>query len=140
MEYRLRRYDGKYRWVLDSGIPLCEPAGEFAGYIGSCIDITEHKRAEEKQGALIAELDHRVKNMLATVAAIPRAGPRPQRMRFFTGVRNGVEPANWTNGRFAADRQPFLLSTEYPDQRRGDYFQLSPARSAKAVVAPDYRP
>jgi PAS domain S-box-containing protein len=70
MEYRLRRYDGKYRWVLDSGIPLCEPAGEFAGYIGSCIDITEHKRAEEKQGALIAELDHRVKNMLATVAAV----------------------------------------------------------------------
>jgi PAS domain S-box-containing protein len=70
MVYRLRRNDGEYRWVLDSGIPLWEPAEEFAGYIGTCIDITEHKRAEEKQGVLIAELDHRVKNILAQVAVV----------------------------------------------------------------------
>ena len=70
MVYRLRRNDGEYRWVLDNGIPLWEPAGEFAGYMGSCIDITEHKRAEEKQGVLIAELDHRVKNILAQVAVV----------------------------------------------------------------------
>jgi PAS domain S-box-containing protein len=70
MEYRLRRHDGEYRWLLDNGIPLWEPAGEFAGYIGSCIDITERKQAEDQKSLLVSELDHRVKNTLACVAAI----------------------------------------------------------------------
>src|SRR5438046_2805654 len=48
MEYRLRRSDGEYRWVLDSGKPRFAPNGAFLGYIGSCIDITERKRGEEK--------------------------------------------------------------------------------------------
>jgi two-component system, LuxR family, sensor kinase FixL len=48
MEYRLRRNDGEYRWVLDSGTPRFAPDGAFLGYIGSCIDITERKRGEEK--------------------------------------------------------------------------------------------
>ena len=46
VEYRLRRADGEYRGVLDSGIPRFASDGAFAGYIGSCIDITERQRAE----------------------------------------------------------------------------------------------
>ena len=45
MEYRLRRADGEYRWLLDTGVPRFEPGGTFAGYIGSCIDITDLKRS-----------------------------------------------------------------------------------------------
>src|SRR5213082_1602636 len=48
MEYRLRRNDGEYRWVLDTGTPRFASNGAFLGYIGSCIDITELKRGEEK--------------------------------------------------------------------------------------------
>lgn len=48
MEYRLRRHDGEYRWVLDNGVPRVALDGSFAGYIGSCIDITDRKRNEEE--------------------------------------------------------------------------------------------
>ena len=47
MQYRLRRYDGEYRWLLDTGIPRSNPDGSFDGYIGSCMDVTERKQAEE---------------------------------------------------------------------------------------------
>ena len=47
MEYRLRRHDGEYRWVLDSGTPRFTENGVFEGYIGSGVDVTEIKRAEK---------------------------------------------------------------------------------------------
>ena len=46
MEYRLRRFDGEYRWIFDTGIPRYTPDGSFVGYIGTCIDITERKQTE----------------------------------------------------------------------------------------------
>lgn len=47
MEYRLRRYDAQYRWVFDIGVPRFNHDGSFAGYIGSCVDVTDRKLAEE---------------------------------------------------------------------------------------------
>ena len=47
MEYRLRRCDGEFRWVLDSGVPRFEADGLFAGYIGSAIDVTDRNLAAE---------------------------------------------------------------------------------------------
>jgi PAS domain S-box-containing protein len=41
MQYRLRRDDGEYRWISDQGVPRHDPQGRFAGYIGSCVDVTE---------------------------------------------------------------------------------------------------
>jgi len=52
MEYRLKRADGEYRWVIESGIPRYTGAGEFAGYIGSNIDITDLKRAAAERQRL----------------------------------------------------------------------------------------
>jgi len=47
MEYRLMRSDGVYRWIFDRGVPYYKDNGEFAGYIGSCIDVTERVEAQE---------------------------------------------------------------------------------------------
>ena len=46
MEYRLRRFDGDYRWIQDLGYPYYGLSGDFEGYIGSCYDITEQKQNE----------------------------------------------------------------------------------------------
>jgi PAS domain S-box-containing protein len=54
MEYRLRRHDGEYRWILDHGVPRYSPGGDFLGYIGSCIDITERKQAEAREREQLA--------------------------------------------------------------------------------------
>ena len=47
MEYRLRRFDGEYRWLIDNGIPYYNAQGVFLGYLGSCIDISDRKHAEQ---------------------------------------------------------------------------------------------
>ena len=47
MEYRLKRCDGIYRWIMDEGVPRYGLEGQFLGYIGSCVDIEDHKQAEE---------------------------------------------------------------------------------------------
>jgi len=52
MEYRLRRSDGEYRWILDTGVPRFNPDGSFAGYIGSCLDITDRKLAVDALAGL----------------------------------------------------------------------------------------
>jgi PAS domain S-box-containing protein len=46
IEYRLRRHDGQYRWMVDHGVPRYGPDGAFCGYIGSCSDVTERKLSE----------------------------------------------------------------------------------------------
>jgi PAS domain S-box-containing protein len=58
MEYRLRRYDGEYRWVLDTGVPRFTEGRQFTGYIGSCIDVTDRKVAVET----LADLERRLLN------------------------------------------------------------------------------
>ena len=86
MEYRLKRADGEYRWVIESGIPRYTGDGEFAGFIGSNIDITDLKRAEQERerlrhaqadlarvsrvttmGELTASLAHEVNQPIAAV-------------------------------------------------------------------------
>jgi PAS domain S-box-containing protein len=77
MEYRLRRYDGEYRWIQDNGSPRYDSNGDFIGYISHCLDVTEHKRVEavirsslaEKE-VLLKEVHHRVKNNLMTLIGL----------------------------------------------------------------------
>jgi PAS domain S-box-containing protein len=85
VEFRLRRHDGVYRWLLDTARPLVED-GRFQGYLGSCFDITDRKHAEEhiehalaEKEALLAEVYHRVRNnlqvMVSLIGLYGRAAP-----------------------------------------------------------------
>jgi PAS domain S-box-containing protein len=56
MEYRLRRHDGEYRWIFDRGVPRYTQEGSFAGYIGSCIDVTDRHSAEEALSGMTRKL------------------------------------------------------------------------------------
>ncbi len=48
MEYRMRHYTGKYRWILDRAVPRYAPDGTFEGYVGGCLDIHDQKVAEKR--------------------------------------------------------------------------------------------
>jgi PAS domain S-box-containing protein len=58
LEYRLRRFDGEYRWIVDYGVPRFESDGAFCGYIGSCVDITDRKLSEASLQELSGRLIH----------------------------------------------------------------------------------
>lgn len=62
LEYRLRRHDGDYRWAIDMGRPRFGPNGEFLGYIGSVLDITERKALEERLRSFTEELEAQVED------------------------------------------------------------------------------
>ena len=73
IEFRTVLSDGKERWILDRGQVLHDGLskdGDGGRVLGTMLDITERKNAEAHQGLLLAELDHRVKNILANVMAI----------------------------------------------------------------------
>ncbi len=56
LEYRLRRHDGEYCWVSDTGVPRFSADGSFAGYVGWCFDIAEYKREAEAVSTVNARL------------------------------------------------------------------------------------
>ncbi len=78
MEYRLRSADGAYRWVRDEGVPRFGPDDVFAGYIGTCIDITDIRRSHEEAlarqkleslGVLAGGIAHDFNNLLGSIMA-----------------------------------------------------------------------
>ncbi|NMF64506.1 PAS domain S-box protein [Brasilonema octagenarum] len=69
MEYRLRRFDGEYRWILDIGVPRFTTDGEFLGYIGSCVDIADRKLSEVQIQQLNETLEERVKQRTSQLEA-----------------------------------------------------------------------
>jgi PAS domain S-box-containing protein len=70
IEHRVKRADGSYRWVRSRAFPRFDDAGNIRLWYGATEDIHERRVAEEHHRLLINELNHRVKNTLATVQAI----------------------------------------------------------------------
>ena len=68
MEFRMRRADGAWRWVLDHGVPRRDASGAFVGYVGSCVDVTDFKRVESARESERERLRRVLSQLPAAVA------------------------------------------------------------------------
>jgi len=127
MEFRLRRFDGEYRWILDIGMPRFGSDGTFEGYIGSCIDITDRKRAEED----LRKSEGRLRMLLESTNAIPwvadcqtwlftYVGPQATRLLGYpVAAWHGKD--FWTDHIYPDDRQEAIAYCLEHSQRDDDY-------------------
>ncbi len=92
LEYRLRRHDGEYRWVLDRAAPRCRDA-PFAGFAGICVDIDETKRAQHDLGRSL----ERERRLRLAVEEASRA-----KDAFLTAVLNELQPPTQAMATWAA--------------------------------------
>ncbi|SHJ51903.1 PAS domain S-box-containing protein [Roseomonas rosea] len=76
IEYRLRRADGAYVWMIDAAAPRLGEEGRFAGFIGSVLDIGDRRRAEEARDLLARELSHRIKNIFMVTGGLAALSAR----------------------------------------------------------------
>ena len=70
IEYRLRHFDGTYRWVLGRALPVHDENGAIQRWFGTCTDIHEQKLAYEEREVISQELSHRIKNIFAVIAGL----------------------------------------------------------------------
>jgi PAS domain S-box-containing protein len=126
-EFRLRKADGSYGWVLQSGAPRFLPDGTFAGYIGSGVDISEMKRAEQERVELLER-----ERAARSAAELARAGAQASEAHY----------------RFLAESIPAIVWTtladgrvDYVNRKWVDYTGLSAEQSLgwgwMAAVHPD---
>lgn len=144
LEYRLRRHDGEWRWVYDQGNPMRTAEGTFTGYIGSCIDITEQKRAAESlrqgaarlrgtldsmiEGCQIIGFDWRYSYVNAAAARHGRRTPEELLGHTIMEIHPGIENAELFGPlrRCMEERKPCRMETEFifPDGLKA-LFELS---------------
>jgi two-component system CheB/CheR fusion protein len=117
LNYRIRRLDGAIRWVEIQGRPVMDADGRPVRFAGTIEDVTERLEAERRKDILLAELEHRVKNILATVQAVAR----------FTGriARDKDEMVEGLVGRLAAISRTHDALTEggWRARRLGELLQ-----------------
>jgi PAS domain S-box-containing protein len=89
LEFRLRRRDGEYRWVLNQGVPRLADDGTLMGYIGTCVDIHDRVVAE-----------HRIRRLSTLYAALSRANEAMARTRDMTTLLQQVCAIAVEHGRF----------------------------------------
>lgn len=70
--FPMRGADGRYRWFLSRALPIRDAAGQVSWWFGTNTDITEVREKSEQIRLLLMEVNHRSKNMLATVQALAR--------------------------------------------------------------------
>jgi len=92
IEYRLRHFDGVYRWVLGRALPIRDDTGAITRWFGTCTDIHEQKLAMEEREVISQELSHRIKNIFAVIAGLVAfsARARPEFREVAEDLRNRI--------------------------------------------------
>ena len=92
VEYRLRRRDGRYAWVLGRALPLRDASGRIVRWFGTCTDIDERKRLAEEREIVANELSHRIKNIFSVVGGLIAfsARSRPEAAEFAAELRDRI--------------------------------------------------
>ncbi|MBD0302889.1 MAG: PAS domain S-box protein, partial [Tolypothrix sp. T3-bin4] len=154
MEYRLKRYDGEYRWILDNGVPRFTSSGNFLGYIGSCIDIsdayrqaTQRKQAEaerEKMLVRVQQYADQLRGLTEAALAINSAlsieevlKVITERSRFIIGAHQSVTSMTIDNN-WAQAINAVSLSDKYAVWR--DYKEKPDGSGIYACVCHTNRP
>lgn len=98
MEYRLRRADGEFRWLLDNGVPRFDENGNFFGYIGSCLDITERNtiatnlRESERQLKAFIDFSYDLEYLTNTENRLIFITPSCERITGYTSSELMADP------------------------------------------------
>jgi PAS domain S-box-containing protein len=151
MEYRLRRHDGEYRWVFDHGVPRYEATGEFEGYVGSCLDVTEVRQSErelrrllemQKQDREELALMNRIGRILAAeldrdklVQALTDEATRAVRAQFGSFFYNAVQEGEESYMLYTLSGVPREAFADFPMPRNTKVF--GPTFSGQGIVRSD---
>ncbi len=112
LEYRLRRHDGVFRWIRDSGVPRFAAEGEFLGFIGTCVDITDQKLFEEMR----AEIEHigrlNIAGEMASGLAHELSQPLTAASNYLDGCLHRMQDAEWDQDKLRKAVKLAYLQTE----------------------------
>lgn len=114
IEYRLRRSDGEYRWVLGRALPIRDRQGQVVRWFGTCTDIHDSRRMAEEREVLTQELNHRIKNIFSVVTGLVSlsARGRPEVREFAQELRNRIFALGQAHDFARAHGQDFRPGTE----------------------------
>ncbi|MBB4857349.1 PAS domain S-box-containing protein [Novosphingobium chloroacetimidivorans] len=76
VEYRLRRFDGQYRWTLGRALPIRDEHGKITRWFGTCTEIHEQRLLSEDKDLVSRELSHRIKNIFQVIGSMIRLSSR----------------------------------------------------------------
>ncbi len=150
-EFRAVLPEGEERWIYDRSRPVYDPEGKPLYMIGACLDITRRKKAEERQSLLIHELNHRVKNTLATVQSLAiqtmRSSPDPEafqsnfmaRLMALSATHDLLTQTYWESASLSevieAELRPHGGIDQERIKARGDAVRLKPQQALSLGLA-----
>ncbi|MBN9089448.1 MAG: response regulator [Reyranella sp.] len=121
VEFRIVRPSGEVRWCYGAGIISREPDGKPLRMTGVTVDVTDRKRAEERQLLLAREVDHRAKNMLAVVLSVLRLTKAQTTADFISTVEGRIHALAATHNLLSATRWQGANLRQIVDEEMAPY-------------------
>jgi two-component sensor histidine kinase/response regulator RpfG family c-di-GMP phosphodiesterase len=140
VEFRLVRPSGEVRWCYGAGIISRDADGKPLRMTGVTVDVTDRKRAEERQLLLAREVDHRAKNMLAVVLSVLRLTKAKTTADFISTVEGRIHALAATHNLLSATRWQGANLRQIVDEEmapyRADHRERVVAEGPPAMLLP----